>query len=155
MRIKDIVVLCIGSEKVCGDMLGPMVGSILTKEYNISCYVYGTLDRSVNGLNLDIYERLISNLHKESVVIAVDAAVGSPKDIGKVKLKGLGVNAGGAMGLDNLIDGIGVVGVVAEKSGSVIHNLMIADFYMVEKMSRKIALMLFKVINQVVKPFCM
>lgn len=155
MKDYEIVILCIGSEKVCGDMLGPMVGSILTKEYNTKCYVYGTLERSVNGLNLAIYENLIKNIHKESIIIAVDAAVGTMEDVGKIKMKSAGINAGGAMGLNNLIDSIGIVGVVAEKHGSIISNLMIADFYMVKKLSRKIALMLFKIINQVEKRYCM
>ena len=45
------IVLCIGSDRVTGDCLGPIVGQMLT-ERKANAYVYGTLDRPVTALNL-------------------------------------------------------------------------------------------------------
>ena len=51
---KNLVILCIGSDRVIGDCLGPLVGhklSSLLKNSGIS--VYGTLKKPVHAKNLD------------------------------------------------------------------------------------------------------
>ena len=141
--------MCIGSEKVSGDMLGPLVGTILKEEYLLDAYIYGTTTRSVNGLNISKYIRLINNIHKNSLIISIDAAVGRQEEIGTIKLKYEGINAGAALGMNNRINGIGIVGVVAEKKGEVLSNLLEANYCMVERMGRKIASIIYKSINQV------
>ena len=35
------VILCIGTDKVPGDSLGPVVGDLLIMKYNIDAFVYG------------------------------------------------------------------------------------------------------------------
>lgn len=143
------VILCIGSDKVSGDILGPLAGTILNSDYSIDAYIYGTLERPVHGLNIDSYLRFIRNIHKDSLIISIDAAVGHIDDIGKIKLKDNGVNAGGALGYNNKVEGIGIVGVVAENKGDVMSNLLFADYTMVERLSRKIADIIYNSINQV------
>lgn len=145
------VILCIGCEKVSGDMLGPLVGSILSDDFSIDAYVYGTLVKPVNGVNIGKYINLISNLHDESIIISVDAAVGGKDEIGKIKLKDDGVIAGAALGRKDKVKGIGIVGVVAENKGDIMNNLLSSDYKLVEKLGRKIASMIYKSVNQVVK----
>jgi len=43
------VILCVGSDRLTGDALGPLVGSFLTKDYNVPTYVYGTLAVTVRA----------------------------------------------------------------------------------------------------------
>lgn len=143
------VIICIGSDKVCGDMLGPLTGTILLKDYNINAYVYGTLSRPINGLNISQYMSLLSNIHKDSVIISVDASVGNICDIGKVKVKCEGVDAGAALGLNKRVNSIGIVGVVAASVGDVLYNLMSVKYDKVELLSKKIAHIIHKSINQV------
>jgi len=143
------VILCIGSHQVSGDMLGPLVGSLLSTDYSLDAYVYGTLERPVNGLNLNRYINLIRNIHQGCLLISVDAAVGEKKEIGIIKVKDEGINAGAALGNSNKVGGVGIVGVVAENSGDVMSNLMESDYYMVEKLGRKIASLIYKSLNQV------
>ena len=47
------VLLCIGSDRVTGDSLGPMVGSALEERYKKSIPVFGTLKMPVHALNLE------------------------------------------------------------------------------------------------------
>ncbi|MGI6701976.1 MAG: DUF1256 domain-containing protein [Christensenellales bacterium] len=141
------VILCIGSHQVSGDMLGPLVGSILLSEFRLNAYVYGTLERPVNGINIGKYLNLIKNLHRDNLLISVDAAVGASHEIGSIKYKSEGITAGAALGRNSRVGGMGIVGVVAENKGDVLSNLMASDYYLVERLSRKIATIIYKTIN--------
>ena len=94
---RKIVVICIGSDRVAGDMLGPLVGSSLRDEYRLPCPVYGWVGESVNGVNLESYLAMIGARHPGSTIIAVDAALGKEGDVGTVRLKKGGIKAGGAL----------------------------------------------------------
>ena len=93
------VILCIGTDRIIGDSLGPVTGSILT--YRISrqtdfssvppdCIcsaihsisVYGTLPAPVHALNLEETLQEIKKKHPHCPVIAVDASLGSLSHIG-------------------------------------------------------------------------
>ena len=111
---RETVVICIGSDRVAGDMLGPMVGSALREEYRLPCPVYGWIGESVNGLNLEEYLAMVSARHPQSVVIAVDAALGKTEDVGKVRFKKGGIKSGGALERKGeKIGDLGVIGAVA------------------------------------------
>ena len=82
----DMQILCIGSDQIMGDCLGPLVGHILTKEYAFPFPVYGTLKSPVNALNLPMVWEGIKN----NYTIAIDAAVTSEtakKRIGIIKIE--------------------------------------------------------------------
>ena len=73
-----ITFFCVGTDRGCGDALGPLVGTYLQKlGYN----VIGTLDNTVNALNLD--ER-IKEIPEGSYVIAIDSCLGLPTSIGRI-----------------------------------------------------------------------
>ncbi len=134
----DIVILCIGSEKVCGDMVGPLVGESLINDYNLPVYVYGNLSNSANGINIEEYYNLIARLHSNCVLITIDAAVGNYADIGTIRLKQSGVSPGAALGRKLNYKSIGVIGVVAPKYGNVLNNLLVADYGEVLSISSRI-----------------
>lgn len=79
------VVLCIGSDRVTGDCLGPIVGQMLT-ERGANAFVYGTLDRPVTALNLVDAVAHIKKTHKNRKVLAIDSSVGKLSDVGKVRV---------------------------------------------------------------------
>ena len=91
------VIVCIGSDRVTGDCLGPLVGHLLTAKYNIKTYVYGTLNRPVTALNLSESAGFIKNAHPERKVLAVDAALGKPEDVGLIRINRGGVYPGSAV----------------------------------------------------------
>lgn len=79
------VVLCIGSDRVTGDCLGPIVGQMLT-ESNVNAFVYGTLARPVTALNLKDAVKHIKAAHGDKKVLAIDSSVGKPADVGKIRV---------------------------------------------------------------------
>lgn len=108
------VILCIGTNKIIGDSLGPCVGDILIMEYNIDAYVYGHTSKPINGNNYDDYLSHISKHHKNNFIIAIDACLGIQQDVGKIKFSKNGITAGGALNKGYAkIGDIGILGIVA------------------------------------------
>ncbi|HEY8424219.1 MAG TPA: spore protease YyaC, partial [Clostridia bacterium] len=91
------VILCIGSDRVTGDCLGPLCGHLLVNVYNAPCYVYGTLDLPVTAKNLENTLDFIKARHPGQKIWAVDACVGEPKDVGVIKI-GSGLYPGSFLG---------------------------------------------------------
>lgn len=83
---KELVFLCIGSDRVTGDSLGPMVGHHLEKYTLPGAHIYGTLEHPVHALNLAESIAYIENAHPESIIIAIDASLGSKKHQGYITL---------------------------------------------------------------------
>jgi putative sporulation protein YyaC len=133
------VVMCIGSDRVSGDLLGPAVGKKLV-EYNLRAYVYGVTGRNINGANIDFYDGFIREVHKDSKVVAVDACLGAEKEIGKIKVGNRGVGAGHAVRKTGKRYGdIGIVGIVAENAEDNVMQLLSVEVSLVEELSARIA----------------
>ena len=69
---KEIIFLCVGSDRSTGDSLGPLVGTLL-KEKNIPFPVYGTLQAPVHALNLKKVIEDIHNTFEDPFIIGIDA----------------------------------------------------------------------------------
>ncbi len=134
------VILCIGSNKVVGDSLGPRVGDILREKYNAPAFVYGGLKSPVNGINYYEYYKFLKEKHKECLVIAVDACVGNRDEVGKIKYCTDGLRAGEALGKSlPRVGDVGVLGVVCERSGDNLKSLTRVNPIFIANMSEKIA----------------
>lgn len=81
---KQPVILCIGTDRLIGDCLGPFAGTLLKKYAREYLPVYGTLDNTVHALNLSTVNEQINKKHPDRTVIAVDASLGSKEHIGSV-----------------------------------------------------------------------
>lgn len=83
-----LVFLCVGTKKVTGDLVGPMVGSMLNdlffyeKKYDIK--IFGTLNENVNFTNVLSILSLIEDNYKDSCVIVIDAALSKKEYIGNI-----------------------------------------------------------------------
>ena len=110
MNMKNLVFLCIGTTKIIGDSVGPKVGDILKKQ-GIDAYVYGDTSRQVTAINVDDYSKMISQRHKEDIVIVIDSALGKSKDIGSIKVTRNGIKPGGAF--DKNKERVGDIGILA------------------------------------------
>ena len=82
----EIVFLCIGTDRVTGDCLGPYVGYQLSMFCFPGVYVYGTLASPVHALNLSEVHREIISRHPGSLIIAIDASLGQKKHLGYVTI---------------------------------------------------------------------
>lgn len=79
------VILCIGSDRVTGDCIGPLVGHMLTSR-GCDCAVLGTLSSPVTALNLADTASTMRRTYAGRKVIAVDSCVGDAGELGKIKV---------------------------------------------------------------------
>mgnify|MGYP000182774449 CR=1 FL=1 len=89
------VLLCIGTDRLTGDALGPLVGTKLAASCGHSFYVYGTLADPVHALNLREKLREIYIRYENAFIVAVDASLGDPRNIGVINV-GVGPLSPGA-----------------------------------------------------------
>jgi putative sporulation protein YyaC len=83
---REIIFLCIGTDRSTGDSLGPMMGTMLT-EKDIPYPVYGTLEKPVHALNLKKILKEINQIHQDAFIIGIDACLGDEGQIGYIFLK--------------------------------------------------------------------
>lgn len=83
---KELVLLCIGSDRATGDCLGPIIGYKLSQLQHPGFYIYGTLSSPVHAKNLTETIQTIQKLHPHATVIAVDASLGTSSHIGYITL---------------------------------------------------------------------
>lgn len=95
---KEIVIICIGTDRSTGDSLGPLVGTFLKEELSEEYVIYGTIDEPIHAQNLELTLEEIEEKHPDKFVIAIDACLGHLKTVGKIKVNkgalrpGAGVN---------------------------------------------------------------
>lgn len=121
-RVSNPVFVCIGTEKVFSDSLGPKVGSLLNSQMQKPCFVYGLCNQNITAENLVYCHEFVKKMHPQSQIVVVDAAVGSHEQIGRVQISDGGIVPGAATN-KNLpsIGDVSIVGIVADKG--------MADFY--------------------------
>ena len=64
---KEIIILCIGSDRITGDSLGPLIGQQLSRHRWKNIHIYGTLDAPVHALNL---ESVLADIKKKTSICA-------------------------------------------------------------------------------------
>ncbi|MCG8402032.1 MAG: spore protease YyaC [Firmicutes bacterium] len=94
----SVILLCIGTDRSTGDCLGPLVGSLLDRERQDFFRIYGTLDYPVHAANLQEHIDSIHKKYNNPFIIAIDACLGSPENVGCINIcegplqPGAGVN---------------------------------------------------------------
>lgn len=83
---KQPVFLCIGTDRMTGDCLGPLVGHKLQKHFSNQDYIIGTLERPVHALNLNYTLTQIRLKFPDPFIIVIDASLGLPAHIGNITL---------------------------------------------------------------------
>ena len=93
----ELVFLCIGTDRVTGDCLGPFVGQKLSSYSGTVFSVSGTLFQPVHALNLtDIYQHIQTH-HPNALIIAIDASLGEKKHLGYVTIANGALHPGAAI----------------------------------------------------------
>ena len=112
------VIVCIGSDLAIGDSLGPITGSMLKyKTQGLNAFLYGTLSAPVTAKEIKYLRTFLKETHKNSQIVAIDAAVGDKGDIGLIKCSDLPLAPGSGAGKKlGTVGDISIMGVVAEKS---------------------------------------
>ena len=96
---RQIVVLCIGTDRSTGDCLGPLTGTKL-KTLNLFPHIYGTLDEPVHATNLETQLKIINTDYSQPYIIAVDACLGKLENVGCVTIGHGSVKPGAAVNKD-------------------------------------------------------
>ena len=131
--------ICIGSDLVLGDSLGPLVGTFL-KDKNVHSYIYGTLGFPITSKEVEYARTYLKQMHPNSIAIAIDAAVGNDEDVGIVRVINKGLKPG--LGVDKnlgIVGDISIVGIVAAKSVKNYNLFNLTRLNLVYKMAKKIA----------------
>lgn len=112
------VILCIGSDLVIGDSLGPVTGTLIqNKTRGVPCYVYGNLTSPVTAKEVKYVDAFLRKTHPGRKIIAIDAAVGEEGDVGLIKISNQALKPGsGAKKKLGKVGDISILGIVAEKS---------------------------------------
>src|SRR5690554_700640 len=86
------VYVCIGVDRSTGDAFGPLTGTLLKR--NGMRHVIGTLEQPVHAGNLTA---ALKDLPAECFVVAVDAALGDPGEMGYLIVRDGSLNPGTAL----------------------------------------------------------
>lgn len=82
----DLIFLCIGSDRITGDSLGPYIGHQLSHHTLARTHIYGTLENPVHALNLSHTLMDIQRNHPQALVVAIDASLGAKKHLGYITI---------------------------------------------------------------------
>ncbi|HZK42865.1 MAG TPA: spore protease YyaC [Syntrophomonadaceae bacterium] len=93
---KDIIYLCIGTDRATGDCLGPLVGTRL-KTLSPLAHIFGTLENPTHATNLVHTIDYIEKTFNKPLIIAVDASLGKADRIGFINVKRGGLKPGTAL----------------------------------------------------------
>ena len=94
MHNNSLIVLCIGTDRATGDSLGPLVGYKLRSLNLPHVHLYGTLDEPVHAKNLESTLTHINKQHPHSLILAIDACLGSMDHVGHITIGGGPLNPG-------------------------------------------------------------
>ncbi len=139
-HVKNPVFVCIGTEKVFSDSLGPRVGSLLNSKMEKPCFIYGLCEQNITAENLVYCHDFIRQMHPNSQIVVVDAAVGNAEQIGKIQISNGGIVPGAATNknLPNIGD-VSIVGIVADKGMADFYTLNTSKERLVNKVAQFIA----------------
>lgn len=144
---KKPIFICIGSDLVLGDSLGPLVGTFL-KSKNLNAYIYGTLSFPITAKEVEYARTYLKQIHPNSISIAIDAAIGSQNDVGLIRVLNKGLKPG--LGVDKNLGSVGdlsIVGIVASKSVQNYNLFNLTRLNLIYKMAGTIADGIEKYIN--------
>lgn len=80
----DVCLVCIGSNNISGDRIGPIVGQVLSKKYESeNIHIFGNINNNINLKNAKKIYKNILDKYKKPYIICIDAALGDEKYIGE------------------------------------------------------------------------
>ncbi|MFW6389771.1 MAG: spore protease YyaC [Halanaerobiales bacterium] len=95
---KDLLILCVGTDRSTGDSLGPLTGTLLKKNNPSPARIIGNIHKPVHASNLDQILYDIKDEFENPFIIAIDAGLGKQSSVGYIDVKkgplkpGTGVN---------------------------------------------------------------
>ncbi|WNF37157.1 spore protease YyaC [Bacillaceae bacterium IKA-2] len=110
---RDIVLVCIGTDRSTGDALGPLIGTQLIQSKLTCFHVYGTLEEPVHAVNLEEKMIKINNQFDNPFIIGIDACLGRTTSVGIISINDGPVKPGAAVNKNlPLVGNIHITGIV-------------------------------------------
>ncbi len=94
---REIVIICIGTDRSTGDSLGPIIGYKLRGMNYSNVYVYGDLESPVHAKNLQETIESIYKRFRKPFLIAVDASLGRADHVGFISVGKGSIRPGSAL----------------------------------------------------------
>ena len=119
------VFLCIGTEKVIGDLYGPLVGQKLYEnDFKSSKFnVIGRIGDNVTYSNIGTQLEKITNNYLNPYIIAIDAAISEEENIGKIVISNSKMKIGKAIKKqEKQIGNISIKAIVGKKNNTGLDN---------------------------------
>ena len=135
---ESIIFLFIGSDSNIGDSLAPICGSLFENEVD-GVFSYGDLITPITAKEVPYAVDFIKRAHPDSLVVAIDAAIGRKEDVGLIKVQKTGIKPG--LGVNKNLPKVGdlrVIGILGEKRGERA-LFTVSKISTVYKMAEKIA----------------
>lgn len=94
---RELIILCIGTDRSTGDSLGPLVGDKLKFLLRDKIIVLGNLENPVHAKNICCTIKKIKTSYSNPYIIAVDASLGSVQNVGNIIIESKPILPGSAM----------------------------------------------------------
>lgn len=120
---KGIVFVCIGTDRMTGDSLGPLLGYKLKHIENEYIKVIGTLKEPIHAQNMSEYLTMIEENFKDWLVIAIDASIGRSDHIGMASVSTTPLFPGKGVGKElEAVGDVSITGIISSSGSS--QNIM-------------------------------
>jgi putative sporulation protein YyaC len=138
---QTLLFVCIGSDRITGDCLGPLVGHKLSRIVPHPERIYGTLKEPVHAQNLHLILAQIRKNYSRPFLIVIDAALGLTDHIGYVTLSNGPLRPGeGVRKRLPALGQISITGIVNASNGNASFLLQNTRLHLVEELSNYIFL---------------
>ena len=90
-------VLCVGTDRHILDCLGPLTGAMVIEQTQ-GLPLYGTLYDPLHAHNLSTRLHNIRSTHEHGIELVIDASMGEPEEVGRIRLRSGSIYPGKASG---------------------------------------------------------
>ena len=125
-HFSNVVILCVGTNKIAGDCIGPIVGKKLGRllNNNSNVVVLGNCKSTLNFNNAKNIWEQVKKDYSNPFIITVDAALGKKEMINKIVTSTGYIKIGSALGNGTYYPShINIKGVVGEYSNDLQENI--------------------------------
>ncbi len=112
---KNLLILCIGTDRSTGDSLGPLVGHKLSPMINNykNVELIGTLKNPIHAQNLESTLDYIHEDYRDHFIIAIDSSLGRQEKVGYLSIKNTPLKPGAGVNKDlPSVGDISITGIV-------------------------------------------
>ncbi len=139
-----LVFVCIGSSKMVGDSVGPIIGEILNKNLkNSNIKVLGNLKNNINSKNIYQTLKKIEKIYSKPYIISIDSALSNSIKPGNVFILKKGLVPGRALKKKSIeIGNVSIRAIVGKDENNLVknyYNLKNVDYKLIIKFSKNIS----------------